>query len=148
MCILLEEKMPGLTFARHIILLPGLETRSRLASTRLGIEISSGASTKPQVISGQVLARLSSRDAQQAIADMALSEANSPDIRVAAFGSLAISAKINARLLTDEQVDAIYELISSDSTDPVLRSAAASAYGALNLPSKKVKTLILDQSIS
>ena len=101
-----------------------------------------------QIISGQVLARLSSRDAQQAIADMALSEANNPDIRIAAFGSLAISAKINARLLTDAQVDAIYELISSDSTDPALRSAAASAYGALNLPSKKVKTLILDQSIS
>jgi HEAT repeat protein len=112
------------------------------------VEATKDSRSLMQVISGQVLARLSSPDAQRAIADMALSEANIQEIRVAAFGSLAISAKINAMLLADEQVDAIYELISSDSTDPVLRSAAASAYGALNLPSRKVKTLILDQSVS
>ena len=32
--------------------------------------------------------------------------------------------------------------------DPELRSVAASAYGALNLPSQKVKDLILDQARS
>ena len=99
-----------------------------------------------QVLSAEVLARLSSPDAQRAIADAALLESNSPAVRVAAFGSLAISAKLNARQLTEEQVDAIYGLISSDATDPDLRSAAASAYGALNLPSKRVKDLILDQA--
>ncbi len=101
-----------------------------------------------QTLAGEVLARLSSPDAQRAIADMALLESNSKAVRIAAFGSLAASAKLNARLLTEEQIDAIYSLISSDTTDPELRSAAASAYGALNLPSKRVKDLILDQARS
>ena len=45
-------------------------------------------------------------------------------------------------------VDGIYALTSSDQTDPNLRSAAAAAYGALNLPSQKAKDLILDQAKS
>lgn len=112
------------------------------------IKATSDSRSQMQVLSGQVLSRLSSPDAQRAIADMALLEDNGPEIRIAAFESLAISAKINQKQLTDDQVDAIYELISSDSTDPALRSAAASAYGALNLESRKVKYLILDQAKS
>jgi hypothetical protein len=45
-------------------------------------------------------------------------------------------------------VDHIYVLIGSDQTHPALRSAAAAAFGALNLPSQKVKDLILDQAKS
>ena len=99
-----------------------------------------------QNTAGQVLARLSSPDAQRAIAQTALLESNSPSVRIAAFNSLAISAKLNAKLLTTEQIDAIYALINSEKTEAQLRSAAASAYGALNLPSKRVKDLILSQS--
>ncbi|HIJ66963.1 MAG TPA: HEAT repeat domain-containing protein [Planctomycetes bacterium] len=99
-----------------------------------------------QNLAGEVLARIESPDAQRAIADMALSEKNPADIRKYAFGSLAISAKLNANLLTDEQIDAIYSLISSGDTEPQIRSAAAAAYGALNLPSRRVKDLILDQA--
>jgi hypothetical protein len=51
-------------------------------------------------------------------------------------------------MLIDQMVDGIYELIKSDATDPALRSAAAAAFGALNLPSQKVKDLILDQAKS
>ena len=101
-----------------------------------------------QNMAGDVLARLDSPDAQRAIADMALSAQNSVDVRKYAFDSLAISAKLNANLLTDEQIDAIYSLISSDATDAELRSTAAIAYGALNLPSRRVKDLILDQANS
>ncbi len=101
-----------------------------------------------QSMAGQVLARLTSPDAQRAIANMALSADNSKEIRIGAFASLAISAKLNARLLTEQQVDSIYSLIDSAQTNPELRSAAAGAYGALNLPSRKVKELILDQSRS
>ncbi len=79
---------------------------------------------------------------------MALAESNPAGVRVAAFDSLAISAKINAELLDDEMIDAIYGLVSSEATDPELRGAAAAAYGALNLPSEKVKELILDQAKS
>jgi hypothetical protein len=77
---------------------------------------------------------------------MALSDTNSKEIRVAAFDSLAVSAKQNGSQLDDAAIDAIYSLISAGETDPVLRSAASSAFGALNLPSQKVKSLILDQS--
>ena len=101
-----------------------------------------------QTQAAQVLAHLASPEAQRAIAQMALSDANSNELRISAFYSLAASAKINANLLLTEQVEAIYALVSSLDTDPDLRAAAAGAYGALNLPSEQVKSLILDQSKS
>lgn len=111
-----------------------------------------GATKSPrpeiQILAGQILAYLSSPNAQRAIADMALAQANEMDVRVAAFESLVNSAKLNGNTLPDAAVDAIYVLISTDQTDPILRAAAASAYGSLNLPSQKVKDLILDQAKS
>jgi HEAT repeat protein len=101
-----------------------------------------------QVLAGQVLAYLDSPGAQRAIAAMALDSNNEPDVRIAAFHSLANSAKLNANMLPDETIDAVYTLIKSDETEPDLRSSAAAAYGALNLPSRKVKDLILDQAKS
>ena len=101
-----------------------------------------------QVLSGQVLARLESPDAQRSIAAMALAETNSMEVRVYAFNSLSASAKLNANLLEGGMIDAIYSLVSSTDIDPQLRSAAAAAFGALNLPSERVKDLILDQAKS
>ncbi len=101
-----------------------------------------------QILAGQVLAYLAGSDAQRSIAAMALAETNAMAVRIEAFKSLAVSAKINANLLDNKMVDAIYALVSSLETDPDLRSTAASAYGALNLPSRKVKDLILDQTKS
>ena len=134
------------------VMLKLVQTRNRVVDVSQGrealIKATADSRSEMQVLSAEVLARLSSPDAQRAIADAALLESNSQAVRVAAFGSLAISAKLNARQLSAEQVDAIYGLIGSDATDPELRSAAASAYGALNLPSKRVKDLILDQAQS
>jgi len=101
-----------------------------------------------QVLAGQILAYLDSPGAQRAITAMALEANNTPDVRISAFVSLATSAKLNANMLPDETIDAIYVLISSDETETELRSTAAAAYGALNLPSRKVKDLILDQAKS
>ncbi|MGA2678837.1 MAG: HEAT repeat domain-containing protein [Sedimentisphaerales bacterium] len=101
-----------------------------------------------QMLAGQILAYLNTPAAQQAIAAMAMAESNSQDIRVAAFGSLAVSAKVNGNKLDDVAINALYGLVSSKDIDPNLRAAAAAAYGALNLPSQKVKTLILDQASS
>jgi len=101
-----------------------------------------------QILSGLILAHFNSPFAQRAIAAMALSETNSLEVRKAAFESLAISAKLNGYMLVEPMVDGIYALISSDDTDPELRGTAAAAYGALNLPSQKVKDLILDQAKS
>jgi HEAT repeats len=99
-----------------------------------------------RVLAGQILAYFDSPEAQRAIAAMALDANNALDVRVSAFDSLATSAKLNANILPDETINAMYALISSNGTDPELRSAAAAAYGALNLPSQKVKDLILDQA--
>jgi len=134
-------------------------TMLKLASTRNEVVDLSGAQnalvagvgdkrSEIQILSGQTLAYLDSPGAQRAIAGMALDTGNAAEVRIPAFDSLATSAKLNANMLPEETVDAIYELISSDETDPALRSAAAAAYGALNLPSRKAKDLILDQAKS
>jgi hypothetical protein len=101
-----------------------------------------------QMLAGRILAYLTSPEAQRAIAAMALDENNALDVRISAFDSLANSAKLNANLLDVETVDAVYALVSSQDADPQLRSAAARAFGSLNLPSQKVKDLILDQAKS
>ncbi len=101
-----------------------------------------------QMLSGQILAYLNSQAAQHAIASMAMLETNSKDIRIAAFGSLAVSGKVNGNKLDDAMVNALYSLVSSKDLDPAMRAAAAASFGALNLPSQKVKNLILDQASS
>jgi hypothetical protein len=101
-----------------------------------------------QTLAGQILAHINDANAQRAIAEMAMNAANDMNVRVSAFESLVGSAKLGGNLLTDPAVTAIYELISKADTDPALRAAAAAAYGALNLPSQKVRNLILDQAKS
>jgi len=101
-----------------------------------------------QTLAGQILAYINNPNAQRAIAEMAMNTANDPSVRVAAFESLVNSAKLSGNLLPDGMIVAVYELISRAETEPALRAAAAAAYGALNLPSQKVKNLILDQAKS
>jgi len=93
-----------------------------------------------------ILAYLSSPDAQRAIAEMSLKDGNKMEIRITAFDCLATSAKVNANLLLDEQIDRIYSIIQSTDVNVELRSSAAVAFGSLNLPSKRVKDLILNQA--
>jgi hypothetical protein len=106
--------------------------------------------TRPElrVLAGQVLGYLSSPDAQRAIAELSLDTTNDVNVRTAGFGALVNSAKLNGNMLPDASVDAIYQIVSSVGADPALRAAAAAAYGSLNLPSQKVKKLILDQARS
>ncbi|MHC4988991.1 MAG: HEAT repeat domain-containing protein, partial [Planctomycetota bacterium] len=108
------------------------------------IKVTQESDPQLRVLAAQVLAYLQSPDAQRAIATMAMTDQNDNAVRISAFGSLALSAKINASLLLTEQIEAIYALVSSTEADPDLRAAAAGAYGALNLPSEQVKNLILD----
>ncbi|MHC4905465.1 MAG: HEAT repeat domain-containing protein, partial [Planctomycetota bacterium] len=112
------------------------------------IKVTQESDPQLRVLAAQVLAYLQSPDAQRAIATMAMTDQNDNAVRISAFGSLALSAKINASLLLTEQIEAIYALVSSTEADPDLRAAAAGAYGALNLPSEQVKNLILDQAKS
>jgi len=101
-----------------------------------------------QVLAAQVLAYLNSPNAQRAIADMAMDSGHEMPVRISAFNALVDSAKLNGNMTSDATVGAIYALIQSRDTEPDLRAAAAAAFGALNLPSQKVKDLILDQAKS
>ncbi|MHC4792141.1 MAG: HEAT repeat domain-containing protein [Planctomycetota bacterium] len=112
------------------------------------IDATKDTRTEIQVLASQILASLNSPNAQRSIAEMALAEANGIGVQITAFNALALSAKLNGNLLDDEKIDAIYSLVSSQEIDPALHTAAAAAFGALNLPSQKVKDLILDQSKS
>jgi hypothetical protein len=135
------EVMLGLAQARNPII-----NLSAAQSTLINVTMDKRPEI--QILAGQILARLDSPDAQRAIAAMALAETNTIELRIYAFESLAVSAKINANLLDDEKIDAIYSLVGSQEVESELRSAAAAAFGALNLPSQKVKDLILDQAKS
>ena len=99
-----------------------------------------------QIFVCQILAYLSSPDAQRAIAATSMEVNNDMQVRISAFESLATSAKLNGLELLEEQVNLIYRLVADADADAPLRSAAAAAYGAMNLPSRKVKDLILDQA--
>jgi HEAT repeat protein len=101
-----------------------------------------------QVLAVQVLAYLNSPNAQRAIAEMAMDSGHEMSVRISAFDALVDSAKLNGNMVPDAAVGAIYVLIQSGETDPALRAAAAAAFGALNLPSQKVKDLVLDQAKS
>ena len=133
------ESMLSLAQARNSVL--------NLSAAQLALE-SAVSDKRIQTLAGRILAYLDSPGAQRAIAAMALDTDNDSDVRISAFNSLATSAKLNANMLPDETIDTIYALISSDTTDSDIRSTAAAAYGALNLPSRKVKDLILDQAKS
>ena len=147
-----EELANSYAFRAAEVMLKLAQTRNPVIdlSAAQGTLISATRDERPeiQMLSGRILAHLNSPDAQRSIAEMALAETNDMGVRIAAFDSLAISAKLNANLLDNEMVDAIYSLVGSQEIDAELRSAAASAYGALNLPSRKVKDLILDQARS
>ncbi len=101
-----------------------------------------------RLIAADILAMLENPKAQREIARLALSEEYAIDTRISLFSALTKSAKKNGQLLTEEQIDKLYSLTSSTDAEPDLRAAAAGAYGAFNLPSKRVKELILDQAKS
>ncbi len=105
-----------------------------------------GDNDELRLIAAEILAHLKNPEAQRAIANISLSGDYSNEIRIAVFANVIKSAKINGQLLTEQQIDQIYALASSTETDPQLRAAAAGAYGAFNLPSRRVKELILDQA--
>ncbi|HOT72900.1 MAG TPA: HEAT repeat domain-containing protein [Anaerohalosphaeraceae bacterium] len=112
------------------------------------IEMTRSGAEAMRISAGRVLAYLSSPQAQRAIVEMAMEESNSMEVRTAAFASLAESAKRNGNLLLSEQIESLYQLVQSRQADAVLRQAAAGAFGALNLPSQRVKDLILEQARS
>lgn len=94
-----------------------------------------------QIQAASVLALAPTSSAQQAIATLALEARNTESLRVAAFASLAESAKVNGNLLSEVQTDQLITMAINEE-NLVLRTAASQALGALNVPSNKAAPVI------
>ena len=99
-----------------------------------------------RVAAGNILSTINSPDSQRVLFDLAYDELQDIDFRLIIFKNLTDSVKRFGNMLSSEQVDTVYEFAGSTSADVEIRSASAGVYGALNLPSQKVKNLILDQA--
>jgi hypothetical protein len=92
-----------------------------------------------------VLALAAGGDAQTAIAGAALDAAHGPAERMAAFASLAESARRNGNQLgAGDVVQQLIEFTMSEK-DLVMRAAASKALGALDLPGNKASEIIRAQ---
>ncbi len=94
-----------------------------------------------QTLAASVLALLPTPTAQRAVAYVALDDGNAKPVRVAAFASLAESAKNNANLLEESQVTELVDL-AHDDPDLTIRTAGSEALGALNLATNKASEII------
>lgn len=93
-----------------------------------------------------VLALAGGGDAQAAIANAALNAERGPAERMAAFASLAESARRNGNQLGGNEL--VQKLIdfTMDEKDLVMRAAASKALGALDLPGNKASEIIRAQT--
>jgi hypothetical protein len=98
-----------------------------------------------RVKSAQVLALANSADAQTAIAGVAMNAERGAVERMAAFASLADSARRNGNLLgTSDLVQKLIDFTMSEK-DLVMRAAGSKALGALDLPGNKASEIIRAQ---
>ncbi len=94
-----------------------------------------------QTTAASVLALVPESTAQRAIAHVALDSNQPESLRIAAFGSLAESAKSNGGQLEDAQITALVR-IARDDANLVIRTAASQALGAINLAGNKASDII------
>ena len=92
--------------------------------------------------SADVLTLFGSADAQQSIADAALSGDRGEAMQVSLLLALAQSARHNGNQLTGAQLDNLLELVTT-ARPGALADAAADAHGALNLPTSNGVDLVI-----
>ncbi|MFQ5493908.1 MAG: HEAT repeat domain-containing protein, partial [Phycisphaerae bacterium] len=94
-----------------------------------------------QTLSAAVLALIPTSTAQRSIAHLALDEENSDSLRIAAFASLAESARNHGLQLEEGQMATLVD-IARQEADLVIRTAASRALGACDLKSNRVSEII------
>jgi len=94
-----------------------------------------------RTLAASVLALLRTDTAQRAIAHVALDDTNTESLRVAAFASLAESAKNNGNRLEPAQIAPLIEIAHRDA-DLTIRTAASQALGAINLTTNEASKII------
>jgi len=101
-------------------------------------------SNELKVTAASVLALAPSSVAQQAIARLALDPDMEEAVRIAAYGSLAESARTFGSKLTNKLVDQVIAEAMTQEALPI-RTAASQALGALNLAADKASQIIQAQ---
>lgn len=97
------------------------------------------------VASAKALSMQSAPQAQQAVAELATKAGINEKLRIQALDVLTDSVRKAGNMLSEAQVQAIYALVTAQGSNE-LREAAAQAWGSLNLPSEKSKSLIVELS--
>jgi HEAT repeat protein len=94
----------------------------------------------------KALATISTAQAQQALADRAVTATLDEKTRVDLLKLLAASLRRFGNLLGDAQTTAVLGTVTDKKQPQAVREAAAEALGAMNLPSEKIKGLIVGES--
>lgn len=97
-----------------------------------------------RIAAAKVLGFVCAREAQEAIAELAVSDATAETMRVRMFAALADAAKHCHNQLGDELASRIISIVE-DSTNMVIREAASEALGALDLPGNLGSRIIRNQ---
>jgi hypothetical protein len=100
------------------------------------------SSPEMALASAEALAAMNDAAAQKAIAQQALSSGIEEGLRVKLFAALSESLRRFGNKLDDAQATAVMDIVLGKSS-AALRTAASQALGAMNLPSEKIKDLIL-----
>jgi HEAT repeat protein len=98
-----------------------------------------------RIASANVLALINTPTAQEAIAEAAMNADNNEAMRLAAFSSLAESARRNGNRLSETIVQQVVAL-ATQGGDLVMRTAASKALGAMDMPSSNITGIIQAQS--
>lgn len=97
-----------------------------------------------RITAAKVLGYIPSRAAQEAIAAIALAEAEPKEMRITMFGALADAAKRSGNQLGEETIAALLAL-AQNAEDLEIRTAASETVGALNLPTDIGSEIIRNQ---
>ncbi len=134
--------------ARAIETIGQADTIFRVQTTVEPLKIALAAQNNDvQIASADALAVIDSIAAQRAIAAAALDAGNDEDVRVEAFRALSRSLRRFGNRLTDDQAQAVVDTVIGQASRE-LRQAASQALGSMNLPSDKIKMLILSSDLS
>ena len=104
-------------------------------------------STDPAIATAaaNVLGELNNADAQRSLASAALGSDVNAALRAPLLMAVAESAKHTGNVLDSSSVTSLIKIVQTEK-DPAVRTAAATALGALNVPSNQASSLILEQS--
>ena len=143
----MDEALASTIAHQSVATLRGIATDGRtvfnigVAEPALAAALASSTDETLRRKCASVLALTQSPSAQALLAAAAMDQANSADLRVAMFASLAESAKTNGNMLDDGQTAKVVQL-AREEPDLTLRTAASQALGALNLASNRASEII------